>query len=129
MPTIVLRIDHAPLTIIEPTPTKPHAVLFNYVPSLPDDQLIEIRFLKVSIRQHEHKLCDNKFLLTRYKASVIKQSLDFDFENARLGRTQRHHRVPGSSVTSIATSPKHDRQFRKVAPNTFEDVEEKLQAV
>jgi len=32
-------------------------------------------------------------------------------------------------VTSIATSLKRDRRFRKVAPNTFEAVEEKLQAV
>jgi seryl-tRNA synthetase len=34
-----------------------------------------------------------------------------------------------ASVTSIATSLKRDRRFRKVAPNTFEAVEEKLQAV
>ena len=32
-------------------------------------------------------------------------------------------------ITSIATSLKRDRRFRKVAPNTFEAVEEKLQAV
>lgn len=32
-------------------------------------------------------------------------------------------------VTSIATSLKRDRRFRKVAPNTFAAVEEKLQAV
>jgi HB1/ASXL restriction endonuclease-like protein with HTH domain len=34
-----------------------------------------------------------------------------------------------ASVTSIATSLKRDCRFRKVAPNTFEAVEEKLQAV
>ena len=32
-------------------------------------------------------------------------------------------------ITSIATSLKRDRRFRKVAPNTFEAVEDKLQAV
>jgi HB1/ASXL restriction endonuclease-like protein with HTH domain len=39
-------------------------------------------------------------------------------------------RIKGKTpVTSIATSLKRDRRFRKVAPNTFEAVEEKLQAV
>lgn len=39
-------------------------------------------------------------------------------------------RIKGKTpVTSIATSLKRDRRFRKVAPNTFEVVEEKLQAV
>src|SRR5437870_13374552 len=39
-------------------------------------------------------------------------------------------RIKGKTpVTSIATSLKRDRRFRKVAPNTFEAIEEKLQAV
>jgi hypothetical protein len=39
-------------------------------------------------------------------------------------------RIKGKTpVTSIATSLKRDRRFRKVGPNTFEAVEEKLQAV
>jgi hypothetical protein len=39
-------------------------------------------------------------------------------------------RIKGKTpVTSIATSLKRDRRFKKVAPNTFEAVEEKLQAV
>ena len=39
-------------------------------------------------------------------------------------------RIKGKTpVTSIATSLKRDRRFRKVAPNTFEALEEKLQAV
>jgi hypothetical protein len=39
-------------------------------------------------------------------------------------------RIKGKTpVTSIATSLKRDRRFRKVAPNTFEATEEKLQAV
>ena len=39
-------------------------------------------------------------------------------------------RIKGKTpITSIATSLKRDRRFKKVAPNTFEAVEEKLQAV
>jgi hypothetical protein len=39
-------------------------------------------------------------------------------------------RIKGKTpVTSVATSLKRDRRFRKVAPNTFEALEEKLQAV
>ena len=39
-------------------------------------------------------------------------------------------RIKGRTpVTSIATSLKRDQRFRKVAPNTFEAIEEKLQAV
>ena len=39
-------------------------------------------------------------------------------------------RIKGKTpVTSIATSLKRDRRIRKVGPNTFEAVEEKLQAV
>ena len=39
-------------------------------------------------------------------------------------------RIKGKTpVTSIATSLKRDRRFKKVGPNTFETVEEKLQAV
>jgi hypothetical protein len=37
--------------------------------------------------------------------------------------------VLDQSVTSIDTSLKRDRRFRKMAANTFEAVEEKLQAV